>query len=331
MTGWTEDLRTKVNGYYDELAVLRHQCESDDDGYFISMKKYYGDVIHDMYRDELALSMLLDASMVAAEYVGESLRPTPPILKGLCGSWQLALAGITESVIECPLDENDKKQWPLEALPGISGFIPSGPMIGISPIRQDEDLFSDQNSTQIGSIAESVCSAIGELARIGNHIGDDAIDQEFVEKNPDPLVRDAILSAAHNLSPMVKGRVDEMTLYDCRHESSRRSTLNRGSRKVLKQALNTPKKNSKTGSFLGVVRAVDLDARRFTIRSPVEHRAIRCAFSEFDWQQARDMIGAFVSVSGSYEVFEDFDTPRLVHVDSFTIQRTAAVQCQLEF
>jgi hypothetical protein len=92
------------------------------------------------------------------------------------------------------------------------------------------------------------------------------------------------------------------------------------SRQVLNQALATPVRISGKGKFEGVVREVDLDARRFELRRVRNAGAIRCVYGPEDDEFVRTILDAQVSVSGTYEG-RDGNQPRLLAVTAIEVIR----------
>jgi hypothetical protein len=81
------------------------------------------------------------------------------------------------------------------------------------------------------------------------------------------------------------------------------------------QALHRPVRVRGTGTFDGIVREIDLDARRFEIRSVTGIGAIRCIY-EPKWDRfTRTVLDSKVRVSGSYETSPNM-VPRLIAVEA---------------
>ena len=82
----------------------------------------------------------------------------------------------------------------------------------------------------------------------------------------------------------------------------------------LGQALASPVKVSTSGTFDGLVREVDLDARRFEIRGVSGIGAIRCVYGPTHDQVVRAALDAKIRVSGRYDTIEGHQ-PRFMVVD----------------
>jgi hypothetical protein len=82
------------------------------------------------------------------------------------------------------------------------------------------------------------------------------------------------------------------------------------------------------GEFEGVVREVDLDARRFEIRGRGASVGMRCIYEPAYDGQIIGMLNAAVRVKGSYEAAAD-EQPRLVRVEQITVTRPPDMQLVL--
>lgn len=98
--------------------------------------------------------------------------------------------------------------------------------------------------------------------------------------------------------------------------------LTKQSRQILLRSLNAPsnRRMKANGEFEGVVREVDLDARRFEIRGRGASVGMRCIYEPAYDGQIIGMLNAAVRVKGSYEAAAD-EQPRLVRVEQITVTR----------
>ena len=88
-------------------------------------------------------------------------------------------------------------------------------------------------------------------------------------------------------------------------------------RVVLREsALRTPVMRAvASGTFVGELREVDLDAKRFHLRNVPGIGGIRCVLGNLNADTARKLIGHGVRVSGEYEADAD-GKPRLMRVQT---------------
>ena len=98
--------------------------------------------------------------------------------------------------------------------------------------------------------------------------------------------------------------------------SKKTSTLNVMDRAVLRESIRNPViRNIKKGSFIGEIRAIDLDRNRVNVRW--DDGTIRCAI-RITTEKAKQLIGKTVKVTGSYEE-NAVGKPRLMRVEEIKL------------
>lgn len=198
--------------------------------------------------------------------------------------------------------------WPKGLSMSLAGVAPGSFCFGIRPpaVLEDADTMIGGRETGWESMADKAMNIAALVCAAWVREGEDGV-RRTVE---DPAVRDATLLMLHALSPSARGRVDSLGI-DRRGIRSLRP-LSREDRARLKEAIKkiyAPKR----GSFIGVVREVDLDAKRFELRKVKDIGAIRCMVADED--ALAGLLGKYVAVFGLYE--EDKQgRPRLMKVES---------------
>ncbi len=332
MTTWTQNLEETVDIFLNGLADL-HREHDPDSTFYASLANSYKKEIHKLYREDLAVASLLDTSHLVAHYSSElDLNPTFSLVSSLCGHLHGAITNIAESFFHLRSASTEKVKWPKELTPQLSGMVPGnlalGVRIGTGEIAQ-HDLFADELQLMV----DDVESALDGVAKIGELLQNGELSPRFKDEYQDPATRDIILAAAANLSPSSRGLVQQVVFQQKNNASQNQAPLTRESGKVLRQELRRPEKTAKKGAFSGLVRAVDLDTRRFTLRKVSEWGSIRCIFRTPSEQRAAALEGilnASVKVSGAYETAPGKDTPRLMHVHEIDIITPAAEQNELD-
>ena len=97
---------------------------------------------------------------------------------------------------------------------------------------------------------------------------------------------------------------------------------------ALTQFLDHPVHVSGQGSFEGIVRAIDLDARRFEIREVRDIGAVRCIYEPDKQESVKNVLDRRVRVAGSYETMEN-RKPRLIAVSSIDVFNVAERQIDI--
>ena len=126
--------------------------------------------------------------------------------------------------------------------------------------------------------------------------------------------------AASRLAPSGRRGIDRLSLYEPASARGDIAPLTRHSRRVLNHAVavHRPIRASGSGVFQGVVREVDLDARRFEIRHVPEIGAIRCAYGSNLDALIRQVLDSTIEVQGEYETSPN-RKPRLLTVGTVRV------------
>ena len=213
---------------------------------------------------------------------------------------------------------NTDVPWPDSLDPMFTGLVRGSLVIGISiPSRRVEE-DGEEGQDAFPTIPDPVLGAVREsvkrIAVVSRYIRDDHVDESIEGEIPDAAVRDTVLVAASKLAPTPQSKIDELLLYEPNMPSESGVPLTVESRRVLRRAVSEPVRVNEAGTFSGIVRAIDLDARRFEVRHVREFSggSIRCIYSKEALRDERTILGMKVRVHGNYDASSG--APRLVQV-----------------
>jgi hypothetical protein len=136
------------------------------------------------------------------------------------------------------------------------------------------------------------------------HVTSDAFDQSKLEKEiSDPLVRDTALAAVERLAPSKRRHTSLVGISGRALGLPDMAPLSLESREILAGVLRVPVVRASEaieGRFVGTVREIDLDARRFELRQVIDspEAEIRCAYPELYDAHAKNWLDAKVHVRG---------------------------------
>ena len=332
MNEWTEAVEAKARIIHGQLAAAcviaeRNGASAHD------IAQPYLELLRSLYRDEFAFAQLVDTSDLVARFVGPAVSgsdPTVTTVTGVFRTLQNQIRQIAKSIIGLSSDE--RVAWPSDLDPHLSGMTHGSLVVGISIHSPDEDVEKGQTAVPGVSqeIFESVRGAVRSIATVAHHVHGDRVDEPAIESSfPDPAVRDTVMVAASKLAPTGRKGIEGVAFYGPEETGVEAPLLTAQSRKMLNQALGSPIRVKGHGSFEGVVRAIDLDARRFHIRE-VEHiGGLRCMYGHGEHETAKTALDRRVRVSGSYEVTEN-QKPRLIAVTSIELLNDPARQGNLD-
>lgn len=164
----------------------------------------------------------------------------------------------------------------------------------------------------------AVREAVRSVAVVARHLNENEVADSILDAFPDPAVRDTVLVAAHKLAPTGRRGVDQVTFHSRDTQGDPPSPLTPESRKILARAVATPLRQSQAISLEGVVRAIDLDARRFELRGVHGHQAVRCFYDETLEPQAHGWLNHRILVAGYGECASN-GLPRLLLAAAVTV------------
>lgn len=320
MGAWTETVEAKARIIHGQISAARALADrigedaSKVDGPYL-------DLLGKLYRDEYLFAQLVDNSDLVARFEGPAVHakvPTVAIVASMCSALREHVQKVVKSIVGLATDE--PVRWPAGLDLQLSGMAPGSLVVGVC-IPGDESA-SMEHQTMLPEVSRPVLEAVKEavrsIAAITRHVHDDGIDDGIDEDCPDPAVRDTVVVAASKLAPSGRAGIDRLSLYEPDATGREATPLTRKSRKVLQNAVRQPVRVTGSGRFRGVVRAIDLDARRFEIRRVDEVGAIRCIFGSDRDALAKEILDAEVIVAGEYEAQPD-QRPRLIQISSLEV------------
>ena len=331
MTAWVEAVEAKARIIHEQLAAARAIAERNG-GSVDEVAKPYLDLLRSLYRDEFAFAHLVDASDLVTRFIGPAVSgvdPTVTVVTSLFNTLRNQIRGVAKSIVGLSSEEYVK--WPSDLDPHLSGLTHGSLVVGIS-IRPREGS-SESGQQQIpdvsNEILESVRGAVRSLATIARHVHEDGIDTNAIQNDfPDPAVRDTVMVAASKLAPTGRRGIERVAFYGPEEMGIEPPPLTVRSRKTLRQSLARPIRITGEGKFEGIVRAIDLDVRRFEIREVRNIGTIRCMYDPSQQELAKDVLDRRIQVSGSYETMEN-QKPRLIAVDSIDLVDDSEQQVDL--
>ena len=316
MGEWLEALEAKARIIHEQMAAARNVAESAGLDSHDVVRPYF-ELLNALYADEFDFARLVDDADLVTRFVGPALNKTPTIaiVTSVCSDLRHQIQRIAKSIIG--LSTDDRVRWPAELDPQLEGLSPGSLVVGISirePHRASEPGQPDLPGLS-DSIVESVRGAVRSVATVARHVRENDMDTDAIRSAfPDPAIRDTVMVATSKLAPTGRKGIDSVSLY-ARDAEPPADPLTQGSRRVLSKALSQPIRISGEGTFEGVVRAIDLDARRFEVRGVEGARAIRCMYEPTQHDTVKQILDARVQVSGSFETAPNRQ-PRFIAVSS---------------
>ena len=327
---WTDSVEVKASIIHSQLAAARDLALRHN-GSIEEVSQPYLILLRSLYADEFHFAQLVDSSDLVARFSGPAVdvdNPTVTIVISVFSDIREQIRSIARSVVGLATDRQIR--WPSNLDPHLSGIARGSLIVGVSvappslPAARAQlelDGVSDQ-------VLTSIRTAVRSLATVARHVGESSMDSTFREAFPDPAVRDTVLVAAKRLAPTGRRGIDSVSFFSEESTEAGSVSLTPRSRAVIVGAMMTPVQQPGSGAFVGTLREIDLDARRFEIRGVDGIGSIRCVYSERHDDIVRKALDARVKVSGGYESLVS-GRPRLVAVESVDLLEKPHTQLPL--
>ena len=319
---WVDLVEHKAKIIIDQIVaarVLLSRNEAQVEGFD---RPYLG-LLKKLYQEEYPLAQLIDSSDLVARFEGRRITggsaPTKvvasvvSVLRTQIQVIAKAIAGLSSDV-----------SWPDSLDPVLTGIARGSLVIGVSiPPSRIEDAREGQTKLPAipDPVLDSVRDSVRRVAVVAQYVRDDGVDEAIEQEIPDPAIRDTVLVAASKLAPTTRSGVDRLVLYEPGSSDKQAIPLTSESRKVLRKAVAQPVKASDTATFTGVVRAIDLDAKRFEIRhvKEIDGGSVRCIYKNVRVDD-KHLLDREVCVHGRYEPVDG--RPRLIEVVKLEMSET---------
>lgn len=327
---WTEAVERKAAIIHSQMAVARQLAISNnhlpDD-----IAAPYLELLRSLYAEEFPFAQLTDASDLVARYSGPAVDvrdPTVSVVISVFSELREQVRSIAKSIIGLSTDQ--PVRWPSHLDPHLAGITHGSLIVGISVAPPT--LADQRAQLELAGVSDavlgSVRDAVRTLSTVARYVSDSSVAPGLREAVQDPAVRDTVLVAARRLAPTGRRGIDSVSLFSTEEVEAEPSQLTPKARAAIGEELKKPMLVAASGTFEGVVREIDLDARRFEIRGVAGNGSLRCIYAERHDALVREALDARVRVQGSYEVAPG-GRPRLIAVDSISLIARPPVQLKL--
>jgi hypothetical protein len=331
MSAWTNAVERKAGIIHSQLLMARTLAAANGANPD-EVSEPYLSLLRTLYSEEFPFAQLTDTSDLVARFRGPAVDihdPTISIVMSLFSDLREQIRSIAKSIVGLASDK--RMLWPAQLDPHLAGVAHGSLLVGVSVSPPPSDTAKGHQYEIEGAsqqVFESVRSAVRSLSLVAHYVSESGISEAIREVFPDPAVRDTVLVAARRLAPSGRRGIESVSFSSPESEQGRVETLTPKSRLALTQALVSPVKVSTIGSFDGLVREVDLDARRFEIRGVSGVGAVRCVYGPVHDEVVRAALDARVRVQGRYDTVEG-QRPRFMAVDVLEVLSMPGQQLSL--
>ena len=316
MGGSTENVERRAAIIFDQMAAARALAIKFGDDPF-DLTEPYRAMLNELYGGQMPLAHLLDRADLTAWFEGKAVRSMTPsvgIVNYACLALRQQIQQIAKAMIGLATDH--RPDWSPDLELGLSGLAQGSLVIEITPGETGSLL------DETDPVYRAVRAAVRSIARVAQYLTDEEVSDSIQEAFPDPAVRDTVLVATHKLAPTGRRGIDQITFYSEETQGAPVNSLTPSSRKILARAISKPLGESQSIALKGIVRAIDLDARRFEVRGVHGEQAVRCLYNANLDRQAQTWLNQRIHVSGYGECGAN-GLPRLLLADSISVQKAS--------
>ncbi|WCT73263.1 hypothetical protein PQ455_16840 [Sphingomonas naphthae] len=318
MTVWADQVRLQVRLIIDQIANIRARSLDNDGTMGVALESYYK-MLDDLYDRDLRLAEVRDKSdlVLRVEGVAFDGDPNLQLVTSIFSNVTSQVTGLTKAILGVWADG---RVTPKSVDLGLSGIARGSLYFGLkAQIDSNKYPVLGEIDTLFDSTRRAL-KIIDDVAHTIEHDSDKVSLEEVSEIIVDPKIRDAALVAVQRISPTGRRGIDAVSVSGTEGAPAE---LTNEHRKAIRQSLDRPVIRGEEIEFIGQVREIDLDSRRFDLRGIADEqvRDVRCAYRTVDISP-RNLLGATVRARGLVERTND-EIPRLMSVTSLSIIREA--------
>jgi hypothetical protein len=318
MTAWADQVRLQVRLIIDQIADVRARATGNDEMVRGALQSYYN-MLDDLYDRDLRLAEVRDNSDLVFRIEGVAFQHDPnlQLVTSIFSNVTSQVTDLTKAILGVWADG---RVTPKAVDLGLSGVAKGSLYFGLkaqlttgkSPLLGHLDTLYDSTRRAL--------KIIDEVAHTIEHDPDKVSLEEVSEVIVDPKVRDAALVAVQRISPSGRRGIDAVAVSGAKGAPAE---LTMSHRRAIRESLDKPVIKGEEIEFVGQVREIDLDSRRFDLRGIADEqvRDVRCAYRNVDISP-RNLLGATIRARGLVERTHD-EVPRLMSVTSLEIVREA--------
>ena len=312
--GWVPEIQQRIRIIIDEAERTRDWATSVGLPHtqVERMLKPYSDMLESLHTDDLQLARLLDEAEFVVGVEGTFFKyGSTPI------STMVSLLQNTKKQVLGRLrakSGSSSKRIPKSFELNLVGFAKGSLYVGFgAPDSNQEGLFGESDPLTI-----AVKDALQTLSITSELVSQHKNIDEIAEFIPDPAIRDAAIQAVQHLAPNSRSGSTRVFITG-KSIHGKRVELTKDDKSYALEIVKKPRKVSREVVYLGKIREIDLDQRRFELREVDGlDTDVRCVYEqEFD-AMARDWLDRNVDVRGQCE-FDYEGRPRLLFVESVRV------------
>lgn len=316
---WRENLDLQARRLHQQIAATQRlviDAGGSEEQLTQACAPYY-QLLDRLYTEDLPLANAMDSSDLLLHLDGSGLQTVNPRLSLVAGVFGDVRKQVSTMIKTLAGAMHETLTLPKEIDLGLCSFARGSLYLGFSLPEPGENykfLSGDPLVAASREALHTIGALTGDLDRVDAY-------EKVVTDFPDPLLRDAGLTAVAHLAPSGRRGIETVDLTGNCLPDKRWRHLTLETRQRVKTWLDKPVLGTESVTLVGTVREIDLDARRIELRQieSNELASLRGIYPAGYDRTAKSWIDRRVRLTGKVESFQG--KPRLMQVDQLDVIR----------
>jgi hypothetical protein len=308
---WSDVLDYKARILYAQIASLQESVreQGGSDEMIDTLCEPYVELLKSMYTEDYPLAKAIEESDLVIRLEGPAIDRESPrisIITGVFTRVRKQVANVAKAIAQI---SDASKRIPKEMDLGLSAFAKGSLVLGFT-LPSPEEIEEEKHGQQslLGDqdpLYQAARQAIRTIGVVTQHVAEGKPLDELAEFVPDARVRDAALVAVESLAPTGRQGINSVSISGREISTAESETppLTLTMRDEIHAKLKHPVLSEESVVFIGDVREIDLDARRFELRhiENMEVNDVRCSYVDETDDEAAEWLNKRVKVTGNVE------------------------------
>lgn len=309
---WTGMLHRRARLIHQQMATLQRlvsESNGMDEDLNTACAPYYR-LLDQLYQQDMPVARALDTSDLLLHLEGEGLQTSNPrlsLVTAIMGDVRKQIGSVVKTLIGTL---HERLELPKEIEFGLSSYALGSLYLGFS-LPEPAPGHTALTGDPIFAAAREALVTLGSTA---SHLSEPDAYERIKQELADPKLRDAALSAVGQLAPSGRRGVSSVAIGGRALKEQAWRILTPQTRLQIRAWLEQPVTGHEVLEFRGLVRAIDLDLRRFDLRHLHQENLpdLRCIYpASFD-VFAKQWLDKTLIVKGRVETYQG--KPRLLQV-----------------
>lgn len=314
MTIWAEQVERRAKLIHDEISLWRSRAREMSLDPEESLTGLYA-LLRELYVDDLPLAQAKDNSDLLLHVEGRAVEGTPrlSLVSGLFNNVRSQVRDLTKAISGLRHDQRVSAQ---EIDLGLSGLAKGSLFVGFNvPSPRDRHGQANLLGTEdpLFRATRDALKIINTVSHTLEITGEDEATARVAQVIDDPKIRDAALVAVRRIAPSGRQGVSTISVTSSGEGRSAAQLTPEVRSQIGRMLVRPVTQGNEMLQFEGVVREIDLDARRFELRGITGESVsdIRCVYNRVTGITPKRLLDARVRVRGTVERRPD-EAPRLI-------------------